>query len=102
MTYGGYDDRRGGYGGSRGGGGGRSSFGNNLRTIDWNRVELIKFEKDFYQQHPAVAAMTEREGEEVRQWKQISIISGSNCPKPVRTFEEASFPEYVLEEIRYA
>jgi len=105
MTYGGYDDRRGGYGGSRGGGYGGSrggSFGGNLRNIDWNRTELIKFEKDFYQQHPAVANMTEQDAEQVRQWKQITIVSGQNCPKPCRTFEEASFPEYVLEEIRYA
>merc|ERR1719321_2560468 len=46
--------------------------------------------------------MTEQEAEQVRQWKQITIVSGQNCPKPCRTFEEASFPEYVLEEIRYA
>merc|ERR1712176_768292 len=26
-------------------------------------------------------------------------MGGPNCPKPVRTFEEASFPEYVLQEI---
>merc|ERR1712176_1429823 len=29
-------------------------------------------------------------------------MGGPNCPKPVRTFEEASFPEYVLEEVSRA
>merc|ERR1712176_274086 len=29
-------------------------------------------------------------------------MGGPNCPKPVRTFEEASFPEYVLEEVQRA
>jgi ATP-dependent RNA helicase DDX5/DBP2 len=29
-------------------------------------------------------------------------VSGKNCPKPVRSFEEASFPEYVLDEVNFA
>merc|ERR1719408_765112 len=98
---GGYDDRRGGGGGYGGGGGGYSSsdLGANLRSINWNHVSLIKFEKDFYQQHPAVTAMSEDEANNIRQSKNITIVAGENVPKPVRTFEEASFPDYVLEEV---
>merc|ERR1719408_1138961 len=101
---GGYDDRRGGGGGYGGGGGGYSSsdLGANLRSINWNHVSLIKFEKDFYQQHPAVSAMSEGEANNIRQSKNITIVAGENVPKPVRTFEEASFPDYVLEEISRA
>merc|ERR1719230_1658536 len=118
MSYGGggygggYDDRRGGYDDRRGGGGGgyndrgsgysSSDLGANLRNINWNHVSLIKFEKDFYQQHPAVSAMTEDEANRIRQSKSITIVHGENVPKPVRTFEEASFPDYVLEEISRA
>eukprot|EP00930_Biecheleria_cincta_P037504 TRINITY_DN2574_c0_g1_i1.p1 TRINITY_DN2574_c0_g1~~TRINITY_DN2574_c0_g1_i1.p1 ORF type:complete len:497 (-),score=105.22 TRINITY_DN2574_c0_g1_i1:283-1773(-) len=101
----------GGYGGSYGstfgggyGGGGYDSkdLGAKLRSIDWKSESLIKFEKDFYQEHPDVTAMSESEAERIRSKKNITIVDGRRCPKPVRSFEEASFPEYVLEEISRA
>jgi len=76
-------------------------LGQNLRSINWNSVNLVKFEKDFYQQHPAVGSMSEEQAEEIRRLKQIQVVSGVRCPKPVRTFEEASFPDYILDEINY-
>merc|ERR1719387_2567686 len=102
MSYGGYGGDRGGdrYGGGGGGGGGSwggggggssSDLGNNLRSINWNQVSLIKFEKDFYQEHPAVTAMSEREANQIRESKSITIVAGDRVPKPVRNFEEASF-----------
>jgi len=99
---GGYGDRDGGSkGGGKGGGSsyGSGDLGSNLRSINWNQVSLIKFEKDFYQEHPAVSSMSEREADSIRESKSITIVSGDNVPKPVRNFEEASFPDYVLEEI---
>lgn len=99
---------RGGYGGGggRGGdsyrGGGSGNLGSNLRSINWNRETLVKFEKDFYQQHPMVEAMSPQEVEEVRRRANIRIVAGENVPNPVRTFEEASFPDYILDEINYA
>jgi len=103
-----YDkDRRDDY--SRGGGGGDNKpsydskdLGSNLRQINWNQVSLVKFEKNFYQEHPAVSAMPFEEVEHIRKSKAITIVDGQNIPKPVRTFEEASFPEYVLEEVQRA
>jgi len=77
-------------------------LGANLRQIDWHRESLVKFEKNFYQEHPAVAAMTHDEAERIRRAKNITIVEGRHIPKPVRTFEEASFPEYVLQEIQRA
>merc|ERR1719265_1857186 len=74
-------------------------MGSNLRNIDWGRESLIKFEKNFYQEHPAVSAMTEDEAERIRRSKSITVVNGIRVPKPVRNFEEASFPDYVLEEI---
>jgi len=108
---GGYDDRRddrghGGGGGGYGGGGGsggsfsNSDLGANLRNINWSSVSLIKFEKDFYQEHPSVTGMSEGQAEQIRKDKAITIVNGERVPKPVRTFEEASFPDYVLEEIQ--
>merc|ERR1719387_2778375 len=106
-------DRRDDRGGSSygGGGGGGDNFGSNwdskdlgknLRNINWNSVSLIKFEKDFYQEHPAVTAMGQQEADDIRRRKIITVVSGRNCPKPVRTFEEASFPDYVLDELHRA
>jgi len=96
---GGYGDRGGG-----GGYGGGSSFkseelGKGLRDIVWNQVSLIKFEKDFYTEHPDIAAMKDDEADKIRKDKHITIVYGKNVPKPVRTFEEASFPDYVIEEV---
>ena len=52
---------------------------------------------DFYMEHPAVTALSERE---VRGWRERHCIevSDSRAPKPVRTFLEAAFPEYVTAE----
>eukprot|EP00285_Hemiselmis_virescens_P002718 CAMPEP_0173412854 /NCGR_PEP_ID=MMETSP1356-20130122/80483_1 /TAXON_ID=77927 ORGANISM="Hemiselmis virescens, Strain PCC157" /NCGR_SAMPLE_ID=MMETSP1356 /ASSEMBLY_ACC=CAM_ASM_000847 /LENGTH=340 /DNA_ID=CAMNT_0014374795 /DNA_START=19 /DNA_END=1038 /DNA_ORIENTATION=+ len=42
--------------------------------------------------------MTDEEVEKVRSERQITV-TGSNVPKPVRTFEEGSFPDYILEVV---
>lgn len=99
----------GGYGGSRGGGGysggggsySREELGAKLQTMDWKKMQLIHFEKNFYHEHPSVTAMTEDEAEDIRKQNEISV-KGANIPKPVRSFLEASFPEYVLEGIKNA
>merc|ERR1719412_2211012 len=46
--------------------------------------------------------MTHDEAERIRRAKNITIVEGRHIPKLVRTFEEASFPEYVLYEIQRA
>jgi len=56
------------------------------------------FEKNFYIEHPGVAARSDAQGEEWRRSHSISVI-GHGIPKPVMTFEEASMPEYVLREV---
>lgn len=62
---------------------------------------LPKFEKNFYMEHPKV---TERTDEHVRAYRQKRDIhvTGDGVPKPVETFEEASFPDYVLREVTRA
>ena len=61
--------------------------------------KLAVFEKNFYMEHPHVTAMTDQECVNVRKAHDMTCI-GDNIPKPVRTFEEASFPVYVLDEIK--
>lgn len=101
--YGGSSGGRGGGGyGGRGGGGGYG--GGNKRDLDNISLpqqefeNLIPFEKNFYVEHPAVSALSEDEVAAYRRKREISV-EGRTVPKPVRTFEEASFPDYVLHEV---
>ncbi|CAM8996797.1 hypothetical protein QQ045_006738 [Rhodiola kirilowii] len=69
------------------------------RKSDWDG--LTPFDKNFYVESPAVAAMTEKEVEEYRQRREITV-EGLDVPKPVTRFSDAGFPEYVLEEVSKA
>jgi len=85
-------------GGGYGSGGFGSGLGTHLGNIDFSKTELVPFEKDFYIEHPCV---TKRPGEEANAWrasKQIVVV-GEGVPKPCFTFEEASMPEYILNEV---
>lgn len=59
----------------------------------------MTFQKDFYVEHSAVAAMSDSEVEEFRRRFEMTLF-GTRIPRPVRTFDESNFPEYILAEIR--
>lgn len=97
---------RGGFNGGGGGGGfgGRPSLkgsqpGERLRKPKWDLSRLPKFEKDFYREHPGVTARPIQENERYRAERNISV-KGHGVPKPVTTFEEAGFPDYVMMTVR--
>lgn len=100
---GGYD--RGGY--DRGGYSDRDRFGDRelgsgLKRLDWNEAlynSLPKFEKDFYMEHPDVKNRPMEEVDAFRRHHEIRV-RGSNVPKPITTFDEASFPDYVLDQVK--
>ncbi|VDI39805.1 putative ATP-dependent RNA helicase DDX5 [Mytilus galloprovincialis] len=109
---GGYGGRgRGGRGGGGGGFGGRGgSFGGgqrnkndqpgaNLHKPKWDMGRLMTFEKNFYKEHPNVSARQQHEIMTYYTSKQISV-KGNNLPKPVLQFEEATFPDYVMQSIQ--
>ena len=73
----------------------------NLTTPDWTHKTLQPFQKNFYQEHPNVSNLNETEITEWRKKHKMYCI-GDNIPRPVRTFEEAGFPEYIMVEIRKA
>ncbi|CDK26112.1 unnamed protein product [Kuraishia capsulata CBS 1993] len=109
-SRGGYRDRsNGGYQGGRQAGGGdnynrggydsHSELGANLKVQDWNPDTLPAFEKNFYTENPAVTARSEQEVEEFRKSHEMSCY-GKGIPRPITTFEEAGFPDYVLEEVK--
>lgn len=77
-------------------GGQVGSFGSfsNLFRQDWSALNLIPFEKNFYREHPAVKERTESQIIAYRQQHAMTVC-GSNIPKPVQSFEEGCFPEYI-------
>uniref|UniRef100_A0A667XSG6 RNA helicase n=1 Tax=Myripristis murdjan TaxID=586833 RepID=A0A667XSG6_9TELE len=87
------------FGSSRGGPLPGKKFGNpgdRLRKKKWDLDELPKFEKNFYSEHPEVQRMSQYEIEEFRRKKEITV-RGSGCPKPVTNFNQAHFPQYVMD-----
>uniref|UniRef100_A0A3P9LWV5 RNA helicase n=1 Tax=Oryzias latipes TaxID=8090 RepID=A0A3P9LWV5_ORYLA len=86
------------FGSSRGGAPGRK-FGNpgdRLRRKKWNLDQLPKFEKNFYSEHAEVERMSQFDVEEFRRKKEITV-RGSGCPKPLTSFHQAQFPQYVID-----
>jgi len=73
-------------------------LGAGLRNIQWDLSKLTPFEKNFYMEHPDVQKMSEDEAADFRKKNQMTIV-GEGIPKPVRTFEEASMPEYVHQAV---
>jgi ATP-dependent RNA helicase DDX5/DBP2 len=64
-------------------------------------MQLVPFQKDFYVEHPAVTARTDSEIKRYRdQWSMM--VNGTGVPKPVESFTEANFPEYLLHELKKA
>ena len=64
-------------------------LGSRLPTQNWQ--ETIKFEKNFYKEHASIAEMSDFEVVKFRKAKDITT-SGTEVPKPIRSFEESSFP----------
>jgi ATP-dependent RNA helicase DDX5/DBP2 len=98
---GGYSGGGGGYGGGGGGGDKMGGLGKGLQKQDWANLQLIPFTKDFYQEHPDVQRMTQEEVDEFRRQHAMNL-QGHGIPKPVRSFVEASFPDYLLNELKAA
>jgi ATP-dependent RNA helicase DDX5/DBP2 len=68
---------------------------------DWSRQQLVPFEKRFYIEHPVISALPESEITRFRHEKQMTV-EGHDIPRPVRKFEEANFPDYLLKEVAAA
>lgn len=84
--------------------GGASNYGGLVRSSserrDYDRADsprksdldgLTPFEKNFYVESSSVAAMSEREVEEYRQRREITV-EGRDVPKPVKSFRDVGFP----------
>jgi len=68
------------------------------RNINWDLSKLPKFEKDFYVEHPDISKRSKSTVDSFYRKHEISLM-GKDIPKPVMSFEESPFPEYVLKTI---
>lgn len=99
-----YNHRGNGYGGGRGDYNSRSpnfSKPQELVKPNWD-IELPNlppFEKNFYVEHESVRNRSDKEIEQFRKENEMTV-SGSNIPKPITSFDEAGFPDYVLKEVK--
>ena len=77
---------------------GSGQAGNRLRKPNWEMHTLRPFKKDFYVAHPTVQNRSPFEVEQFRRAKEITV-EGHEVPRPIQHFEEASFPDYVMQSI---
>lgn len=61
--------------------------------------KLPTFEKNFYVEHESVRDRSDSEIAQFRKENEMTI-SGHDIPKPITTFDEAGFPDYVLNEVK--
>jgi ATP-dependent RNA helicase DDX5/DBP2 len=85
--------------------GGRGSFsredrelGSNLQKQHWDLNTLPKFEKNFYKEDANVSSRSDSEITEFRNENEMTI-QGHDIPRPITSFKEAGFPDYVLKEV---
>lgn len=86
-------------GGGGGARGGKQSFSNDTMGRDltkphWDLSALPKFEKNFYHESHTTAARQKHEVDQLYATHEISL-RGKNIPKPIMTFQEANFPDYI-------
>ncbi|KAK4056224.1 ATP-dependent RNA helicase dbp2 [Microbotryomycetes sp. JL221] len=76
-------------------------LGEGLEPIQWNGVELARFEKDFYEEDARVKSRSPADIAAFLEANKIQI-AGRQPPNPVTTFDEAAFPDYIATEIQNA
>lgn len=70
-----------------------------LWPVDFSEVELVSFVKDFYVPCDSVKRRSEDECERIRREHGITIVSGEDVPKVILSFDESSFPDYLIRSL---
>ncbi|KAJ1555153.1 ATP-dependent RNA helicase dbp2 [Nowakowskiella sp. JEL0078] len=80
--------------------GNESTLGSGLRKPDWEKELplLPKFDKNFYREAITVSSRFPEQIYAFRKKYEIKV-KGQGIPNPVETFQEASFPSYIMENI---
>ncbi|KAH1021043.1 hypothetical protein HUJ04_010610 [Dendroctonus ponderosae] len=71
--------------------------GDKLHNVEWANKTLRPFKKDFYVEHDIIG---QRSDEEVKKYcLEKGITVQGKAPKPIQSFHEANFPDYVLDAV---
>lgn len=60
---------------------------------------IVPITRSFYIEDARVSARSDREIEAFRAEKEM-LVQGQNIPRPITSFDEAGFPDYILTEIK--
>ena len=71
-----------------------------IPEVDHSQIKYTEFKKDFYQEHPAISAMSSTEVSELRRTMGVSV-SGAQIPKCVCSFAHLTLPESILSVLRH-
>ncbi|CAJ2631907.1 unnamed protein product [Trifolium pratense] len=70
-----------------------------IAPLDHTEIDYEPFTKDFYEETPSISGMSEQDVTEYR--KSLAIrVSGFDCPKPVKTFEDCGFASQIMSAIK--
>lgn len=78
------------------------SVGQNLKALNWQDETLVNIQKNFYQEHPAVSAMTEPQVKAAMLELNAFIEGKPPHPKPVRSFEHLTIPGDFMKSVHQA
>jgi len=83
-----------------------ADLGANLHSIDWSRQTLTPFQKNFYSANQAVTTRSDQQIDFYRSQFEIKVFGNSrgtvSINRPVETFNEANFPNYIMKELAAA
>ncbi|CAJ1418345.1 unnamed protein product [Effrenium voratum] len=78
------------------------SLGQNLKHMNWQQEELVNVQKNFYKEHPEIAAMTEQQVAESLKALNANIEGRKPHPRPVTRFDCIGLPEDLLQTVKGA
>lgn len=76
--------------------------GQNLKALNWQEESLVNIQKNFYEEHPEIACMTEPQVKGAMQALNAHIEGRQPHPKPVRSFEHIQIPGDFMKSVTSA
>jgi len=73
------------------------SVGQNLKQVNWHEESLVSVKKNFYVEHPEVAAMSEDQLRAAMQALNAKIEGQKPYPRPVQSFEHLNLEPDLLQ-----
>jgi len=78
------------------------TVGQNLKQVSWQDESLVTIQKNFYNEHPTVAALSEDQVNAQLKGLNAHVEGKKPHPKPVLTWDHLALPEGLLGSIRTA